>query len=168
MGALSHGGEGVIAGVVIRPLRIIADGRGAVLHMLRADWPEFHRFGEIYFSEVAPGAVKAWKRHFRMTQHFAVPVGRIRLVIHDAREGSPTRGQTQVLELGRPDAYVLAVIPPMLWYGFSAIGDRPALLANCADLPHDPAESEQLDPADAEASIPYLWSNESISPSKDL
>ncbi len=144
-----------IDGVIITELRQISDERGAVLHMLRCDAPEFVRFGECYFSEVLPGAIKAWKRHRAQTQHLAVPVGRIRLVIYDDRESSPTRGNLQVLELGRPDAYLRLRIPPGLWYGFACISATPALLANCADLPHDPADSE-LWPAN-DSTIPYAW-----------
>lgn len=154
MGHVIPPGE-CLAGVELRPLRIIADSRGAVLHMVRTDAPGFERFGEIYFSEAAPGAVKGWKRHQRMTQRFAVPSGRMRIVIFDDREGSPTRASLQIVELGRPDAYQLLVIPPQLWYGFAAIGSEPALMANCADLPHDPSESESVDPALGR--IPYVW-----------
>src|SRR5687768_10474343 len=32
-----------IDGVRVRPLRVIEDHRGAVLHMLRSDWPEFDK-----------------------------------------------------------------------------------------------------------------------------
>jgi dTDP-4-dehydrorhamnose 3,5-epimerase len=144
-----------IDGVITTELCQISDERGAVLHMLRSDALEFVRFGECYFSEVLPGAIKAWKRHRVQTQHLAVPVGRIRLVIYDDRVSSPTQGNFQVLELGRPDAYVRLVIPPGLWYGFACISVTPALLANCADLPHDPAESE-LWPAN-DSRIPYAW-----------
>ena len=52
-----------IDGVVITELRQISDERGSVLHMFRCDSPEFVRFGECYFSELLPGAVKAWKRN---------------------------------------------------------------------------------------------------------
>ena len=144
-----------IDGVIAAKLRQISDNRGSVLHMLRSDEPDFVRFGECYFSEVLPGAIKAWKRHRVQTQNLAVPVGRIRLVIYDDRKGSTTWGEVLNLELGRPDAYLRLLIPPGLWYGFSCIGARPALLANCADLPHDPTESEVRmfnDPA-----IPYAW-----------
>lgn len=146
-----------VSGVRVRPLRIFEDERGAVLHMLRSDSPEFDHFGEIYFSEVRPGVVKAWKRHLRMTQRFAVPAGRMRLVIHDDRQGSATTGATMTIELGRPDAYVLVTVPPLVWYGFAALGDQPALMANCSNLPHDPAEAEQLDPVAAAGRIPYVW-----------
>lgn len=133
-----------ISGLIVTPLREIADSRGAVLHMLRADAPEFRAFGECYFSEVKLGAIKAWKRHHRQTQNLAVPVGRVRFVVYDSRESSPTKGLLDMIELGRPDAYVRLCIPPMLWYGFTAIADRPSLVVNCADVPHDPAESESL------------------------
>ena len=144
-----------IDGVIITELRQIVDQRGAVLHMMRCDAPEFVRFGECYFSEIAPGAIKAWKRHQAQSQNLAVPAGRIRLVIHDSREKSASRGQTMVMELGRPDAYLRVGIPKGLWYGFACISATPALLANCADLPHDPFDNE-MRPAD-DPEIPYTW-----------
>ena len=147
----------MIAGVERHPLRVISDSRGAVLHMLRADAPHFRGFGEVYFSEVVPGAVKAWKRHKRMTQRFAVPVGRIKLVIFDDRSGSATTGEVEVVEIGRPDAYSLVIVPPLLWYGFTCISAGSALLANCPDLPHDPSEAETVDMS-AAGRIPYAWS----------
>ena len=144
-----------IEGLIITELRQVNDERGSVLHMLRCDAPEFTRFGECYFSEVLPGAIKAWKRHRVQTQNVTVPVGRVRLVIYDDQVGSSSRGQLQVLELGRPDAYWRLRIQPGLWYGFACIGETPALLANCADLPHHPGESEAL-PVD-HPTIPYNW-----------
>lgn len=147
--------DGRIEGVTLTELRELGDERGTVLHMLRSDAPEFTRFGECYFSEVSPGAIKAWKRHRAQTQNLAVPMGRIRVAIYDDREGSATRGNLQVLELGRPDAYLRLRVPPGLWYGFQCISATPALVANCADLPHDPAEGEQR-PAD-DPTIPYHW-----------
>ncbi len=133
-----------IDGVVVLPLKQIEDERGAVLHMLRSDSPLFSRFGEIYFSIINPGTVKAWKHHRVMTQRFAVPVGRIRLVLFDDRMDSPSKGQVEEIILGRPDSYYLICIPPVIWYGFKGISEMPALLANCSDIPHDPNESEQL------------------------
>lgn len=152
--------EASIQGVTITALGQVADERGAVLHMLRADSPGFTRFGECYFSEVKPGIVKAWKRHRVQSQALAVPIGRIRLAIFDDRTGSATRGHLQVLELGRPDAYVRVQIPPDLWYGFACIGTIPALVANCADLPHQPGEGETR--ASDDSLIPYGWQRNSV------
>ena len=141
-GALS--GHYTIEGLALTALREIRDERGAVLHMLRADAPEFAGFGELYFSEILPGARKAWKLHRTHTQNLAVPVGRIRVVIYDSRPHSPTAGAVAAIDLGRPDAYQRLRIPPSLWYGFKCLSDTPALIANCCDRVHDPAESESL------------------------
>jgi len=156
MPTLNHSDPaGPIEGVVVTELRQIIDERGAVLHMLRSDAADFTGFGECYFSEILPGVVKAWKRHRRQTQNFAVPNGRIRVVIYDDRRSSGTLGHLQILELGRPDAYRRLTVPPGLWYGFSCLGASPALLANCCDLTHDPSESE-TQPVNCPA-IPYAW-----------
>jgi dTDP-4-dehydrorhamnose 3,5-epimerase len=134
-----------ISGLGVVPLREIADNRGAVLHMFRADAPDFQGFGECYFSEINPRVIKGWKRHRKQTQNLAVPIGRVRFVIYDDRETSATREVFDVIELGRPDAYVRLRIPPMLWYGFKCISEQPGLVANCVDLPHDPTESDVRD-----------------------
>jgi len=141
--AISTAGP-TIDGLAVIPLRAIVDDRGAVLHMLRADAPDFGAFGECYFSEINPGVIKGWKRHRRQTQNIAVPIGRVRFVIYDARESSSTRGCLDVVELGRPDAYARLRIPPMLLYGFTCTSELPALVVNCADIPHDPAESDTV------------------------
>jgi dTDP-4-dehydrorhamnose 3,5-epimerase len=148
------GSRGEIEGVTLLPLRRLEDERGAVLHMLRADAAHFQGFGEIYFSTVHPGAVKAWRRHRRMTLQVAVPVGTVRLVLYDDRPASSTRGLLQELETGERD-YRLVIVPPEIWYGFQGIGEATALIANCASHPHDESEVERLDPeTDA---LPYRW-----------
>jgi dTDP-4-dehydrorhamnose 3,5-epimerase len=155
LGRLKMDGASDIVGVVIQPLKQMVDERGAVLHMLRGDSPLFTQFGEIYFSLILPGVVKAWKRHRRMTQHFAVPVGQIQLVLYDDRPTSASRGRLEEYTLGRPDHYVLILIPPLVWYGFQGIADQASLVANCTDLVHDPAEVENL-PASSPV-FPYTW-----------
>ncbi len=145
----------MIDGVAIRPLRQICDERGKVMHMLRADWPEFDQFGEIYFSCVYPGAIKAWHIHKKMVLNYAVPHGRIKLVLHDDRDGSPTKGETQEIHLG-PENYNLVTIPTLVWNGFKGVGTDMSIVANCASIPHDPDEIERKDPFDKV--IGYDWS----------
>jgi dTDP-4-dehydrorhamnose 3,5-epimerase len=144
-----------VEGVGVFPLKQFADERGKVMHMLRADAPHFERFGEIYFSVIRPGAIKAWKRHRVVTQNLAVPLGRIRLVVFDSREASRTFGAVQEMDLGEGD-YALVRIPPMLWYGFRGMAAGDSLIANCASLPHDPAEAESISPDSG--LVPYRWS----------
>jgi dTDP-4-dehydrorhamnose 3,5-epimerase len=148
-------GPSLIGGVILTELRQIVDKRGAVLHMLRSDGPDHVPIGECYFSEILPGAVKAWKRHRLQTQNLAVPVGRVRLIVYDDRESSSSHGTVETYTLGRPDAYFRVRIPAGLWYGFSCVSETSALLANCTDRPHDPSESDARsldDPA-----MPAVW-----------
>ena len=116
-----------IQGVKITPLREISDSRGSVLHMLRSDADDFLDFGECYFSEVLPGAIKAWKYHYTQVQNIAVPSGLMRLVLFDGRDSSITYGNILELELGRPEAYKRVKIPPKIWYGFACLSSMPAI-----------------------------------------
>ena len=112
------------------------------------------QFGEIYFSYVYPGAVRAWHVHKKMTLNYAVPVGRVKLVLYDDRESSPTRGNLVEIFTG-PEDYKLITIPPRIWNGFKGIGPDAAIVANCSTLPHEPDEIERLDPFSDR--IPYDW-----------
>ena len=145
----------MIEGVTITPLSQILDERGKIMHMLRCSDPHFVSFGEIYFSCVHPGVVKAWHLHKRMVLNYAVPLGNIKFVLYDERETSSTRGQVQEIFLG-PDNYCLVTVPPLIWNGFKGIGTSTALVANCASIPHDPDEIERLNPFGSQ--IPYDWS----------
>jgi dTDP-4-dehydrorhamnose 3,5-epimerase len=145
----------MIQGVTVLPLRQIPDERGKIMHMLRATDPHFQRFGEIYFSGVYPGAIKAWHIHTRMTLKYAVPVGMIKLVLYDDRPDSPTRGELNELFVGESN-YSLVTVPPHVWNGFKGIGTVSALVANCATEPHDPEEIQRMDPFSPR--IPYDWS----------
>ena len=151
--------ETAILGVKIQPLKIIPTVGGPVLHLLRSDYalmPTFPQgFGEIYCSEVEYLAIKGWKKHLRQTQLFAVPVGTLKIVLYDGRTDSKSFGQILEITLGRPDNYSLLKIPPNIWYSFKAESTPIALLINCADLPHDPSESQTL-PLTTEE-IPYTW-----------
>ena len=143
-----------IEDVYVQPLRKICDERGMVMHMLRCDSPLFRRFGEIYFSQAFPGVVKGWHVHRRQTQHYAVVQGMIKLVLYDLRADSPSCGTLEEHFLGE-DNYCLVRIPFGVANGYKAYGVKPALVANCADLPHDPEEMQRIDPLEGE--IAYDW-----------
>lgn len=143
----------MIAGVRKVALRRIPDERGTVHHMLRNDDPHFLGFGEIYFTTIYREVIKGWHRHREMTLNYAVPHGRIKLVLFDDRPDSATSGALEEHFLG-PDDYALVQIPPGVWNGFKGISDM-ALVANCCTHTHDLSRSDRLDPF--ENHIPYDW-----------
>jgi dTDP-4-dehydrorhamnose 3,5-epimerase len=144
----------MIDGVKIVPLRKICDERGMILHLLKATDEHFLEFGEIYFSCGYPGIVKAWHIHKEMTLNNACIVGMIKLVLYDLRPDSPTKGELMELFIGE-DNYCLVQIPPGITNGYKAYGDKMAMLANCATMPHDRNELIYIDPF--ENDIPYDW-----------
>lgn len=161
-----------VVGADVMELGLVPTSGGRVMHALRGDYALTpHRLedgrlavGEIYFSEVEPGQVRAWKRHSRQTQHFCVPSGRLGLVLFDDRPDSLSRGSLARFLLGPDDLYALVRIPHGVWYGFASLGKGSALVCNVTDIPHDPAEGERLDPASPEAArFPFDWNKVSLS-----
>ena len=144
----------MIDGVQIIPLKRIPDERGTIMHMLRCTDPHFQQFGEIYFSTVYKGIVKAWHKHTEMTLNYACVHGRIKEVLYDDRPDSPTKGEVMEVFLG-PDNYSLLIVPPDVWNGFKGMSDPYAIVANCCTHAHDPSRSERLHPFENE--IPYDW-----------
>ena len=148
-----------IQGVEIIKKNQIVDDRGIILHMLRVDDKNYKKFGEIYFSTVRPNKIKGWHLHKKMTLNYAVVFGEIKFVLYDSRPNSKTKGQIQKFLLSQSN-YKFISVPPLIWNGFKGIGNKTAIVANCADLPHDKEEIERKLPFDS--SIPYDW-NEDIS-----
>lgn len=144
----------MIEGVNVFPLLRIQDERGMVMRMLRADDAHFEGFGEIYFSVIYPGIIKGWHLHSRMTIHYAVLIGNIKLVLYDQRPGSGTHGELQEIVFGDIN-YQLVRVPPGIVNGFTAVGGEKAVVANCASIPHDPSEITRIDPFSP--AIPYSW-----------
>lgn len=123
---------------VTKLARIKTEG-GDVLHALKQSDAGFSGFGEVYFSNVNFGAVKAWKRHKRMTMNLVVPVGKVRFVFYDVDLDSFKE------ELIGEDNYVRLTVPPGIWFGFQGVSRAQNLVLNIASIPHDPTEAERCD-----------------------
>jgi dTDP-4-dehydrorhamnose 3,5-epimerase len=130
-------GAGMIDQVLETPLKIIDTTGGCVMHAMKCSDEGFSGFGEAYFSTVQSGSVKAWKRHKDMTLNIVVPVGSIRFVIYNEQ-------QFKEVIISRKN-YIRLTVPPMLWFGFQAVGDETAILMNVASIEHDPDEVERKD-----------------------
>jgi dTDP-4-dehydrorhamnose 3,5-epimerase len=147
---------GQLEGVQISPLQKIDVVGGDVYHAMKQSDAGYEGFGEAYFSFVNPSAIKAWKQHTSMTLNLVVPVGKVRVVIVDQREGSPTCGQFQEVTLS-PDMYHRLTVPPMLWVGFQGLAGITSMMLNMANIEHSPEESNNKDVDE----ILFNWTNES-------
>lgn len=132
-----------IEGVMLTPLKIIPGDAGDVLHAMQRTDASFCGFGEVYFSTVNKGQIKAWKRHREMTLNLVVPCGEIKFVLYDDRTESPTCGKILEVVLSRGN-YQRLTVPPMIWAGFMGMGDGLNMLLNIASIPHDSQEADRL------------------------
>lgn len=144
----------MIDGVKITEKKQIFDERGKVMHMIKSSDPEFNNFGEIYFSCINPGVIKAWHIHKKMTLNYIVLSGQIKFVIFDSRKDSNTYGETMELFLS-PENYKLVTVPPNVWNGFKGLGNTVSIVANCSDYEHTDDEIMRED-YDSQT-IPYNW-----------
>lgn len=141
-----------IDGVLLMPLKVIDVSGGDVLHGMKCSDSGYLGFGEAYFSEVEPGAVKAWKRHKKMTLNLMVPLGAVRFIIFDDRKYSKSKGKYQEVILSRNN-YCRMTVPPMVWMGFQGIDENTSMLLNIADIEHVPEEADRKEINE----IKYEW-----------
>tara|TARA_B100001250_G_C19610606_1_gene704774 strand:+ start:436 stop:864 length:429 start_codon:yes stop_codon:yes gene_type:complete len=123
---------------------------GKVLHAIKNDDEGFKGLGEVYFSFIESGAVKAWKLHKEMTLNLVVPLGMVRFVFCDPIKPNDFR----VEDIGE-DNYVRLNVPPNIWFGFQGISDMKSLITNIANIKHDPEEVERKELKD----FSYKWGN---------
>ncbi len=117
----------VIDGVQIIDLLRHADDGGAMTELARLTDGRPQAIAgftvrQINYSEVAPGAIKAFHLHTRQTDVWYVPpADRMLVVLTDVREGSRTEGQHTRLVLGNGSSQLLR-IPPGVAHGVRNLG----------------------------------------------
>ena len=135
--------------ILVTPLRRIPTIGGDVMHALKDSDEGFNGFGEVYFSWVEQGAIKAWKYHQNMTLNLVVPLGEISFVFHINDQENCFRTEN----IGE-EQYVRLTVPPGIWFGFQGRGSGQSLLMNLADMAHDPDEVLRKKTSE----IVYNWS----------
>jgi dTDP-4-dehydrorhamnose 3,5-epimerase len=146
----------MIQGVRTKDLKVIPDERGLLMEMMRCDDEFFQKFGQVYLSVVYPGVVKGWHYHKIQTDHFVIVKGMAKVVLHDSRDDSPTKGETNEFFLGENNRK-LVVVPPLVLHGMKGIGMEPAYLVNVPTeaYNYDDPDEYRVDPHTG--GIPYDW-----------
>ena len=147
----------MIDGVKVKKLRVIPDERGRLTEILRSDDKEFFtKFGQVYITTAYPGVTKAWHYHKKQADNMAVIHGMMKIVLYDAREDSPTKGEINEFFVGEHNP-ILIQIPPFVFHGFKCISQDEALVINCPTESYNYKEPDEyrVDPHDN--NIPYDW-----------
>ena len=127
--------------IIITPIPPISVEGGNVLHGLKMGDIGFAGFGEIYFSWILGGYVKAWKCHSKMTMNLVVPVGKVKFVFHSSIN---SKDNYRIISIGE-DEYCRITVPPGIWFGFQGINKEKSLVVNIANVPHDSDEVQRLE-----------------------
>lgn len=113
----------VIGGVFTVPLRAFADDCGYFFESFRRSWVPGSRDmvqGNVSFSKA--GVLRGLHYHLKQADFWLVPSGLVRAALYDMRASSPTRGRSEVIELG--DGHPLGLyIPKGVAHGFCALVD---------------------------------------------
>jgi dTDP-4-dehydrorhamnose 3,5-epimerase len=151
----------MIAGVIVKPLKLLPDERGFLMEMLRADDALFEAFGQVYITGCKAGVAKAWHYHRQQSDHFVCVAGTALLVLYDPRQDSPTRGEVQELVLDAPPcrraAPLLVKIPPLVLHGFTALDCEEARIINVPTLPYRYSDPDEFRYPWNSPEIPYRW-----------
>ncbi|MBM3217755.1 MAG: dTDP-4-dehydrorhamnose 3,5-epimerase [Candidatus Rokubacteria bacterium] len=143
----SYAPRPAIEGVQIVELKRFHDDGGSMTELARLvdGAPEGlsgFTLRQINFSEIEPGAIKAFHLHTRQTDvWFVPPSDRVLLVLVDVRKGSRTEGATMRLVLGSGAARLVR-IPPGVAHGARNLGPATARIIYFTDLHFSPDPSD--------------------------
>lgn len=142
-----YAGRTRIDGVEIVELKRFNDDGGAITELgrltagMHTQLPGFE-VKQVNYSEMEPGAIKAFHMHFRQTDVWYVPpCDKLLLVLHDVRQGSPTEGQTMRFVLGDGKDRLVR-IPPGVAHGARNIGRSTGRILYMVDVQFSPNPDE--------------------------
>jgi dTDP-4-dehydrorhamnose 3,5-epimerase len=140
----------MIEGVVLKDLVTHSDERGFFRELIRVTDDFFTEgFGQLSHSLMYAGVIKAWHVHQAQVDWWYVPIGVLKVAVHDLRNASATKGMTEEFFLGENQPARVVRIPPGVAHGCKAISG-PAHLFYLTSRTYDPADEGRIahdDPA---------------------
>jgi len=128
----------VIAGVYVVEPTLHGDQRGMFIETYRREWfPNGREMLQGNWSNKQQGAVVGLHYHLHQADYWYTPVGTIRVVLHDLREGGPTDGATQTIDISGEN-HLGVYIPPGVAHGFAALTD--VVMTYLVDGYYNPAD----------------------------
>ena len=149
-------GQTLIEGVKVKELKVLPDGRGKLMEILRSDEPMFEQFGQAYVTVCKPRVVKGWHYHKVQVDHFVCLQGKAKVVLYDPRKGSKTYGEVNEFVIGW-DRPLLIKIPSLVYHGFTALENREAMILNIPTQAYRHARPDEFRASPFSEEIPYDW-----------
>lgn len=95
--------------------------------------------GQINYSELVPGVVKAFHRHQKQTDYWCVIRGNAKVVLVDERSG---KREIKTYCVGEQNPQVIE-IPPGVWHGYTPIGNQMAGMLYWVTERYNPASPDE-------------------------
>jgi dTDP-4-dehydrorhamnose 3,5-epimerase-like enzyme len=146
-----------IEGVELKQLSSHPDHRGSLTELINLNDPFWREpVVHAYAIEIAPGRIKGWALHRRQADRVFHGGGRVRTVLHDGREGSPTYGAFAEFWFAE-SRKGLVRIPPGVWHAQQNYGESTATLINFPTVPYDPVDPDKyrIDPTSGEIAFDF-------------
>lgn len=87
----------------------------------------YEEINHLYWIVTSKGVLRKWGVHETTIDTYSAVFGQLEVALWDSREGSPTFGQTLIVELNADKGEALR-IPPGVWHTFRAKSDKVVLL----------------------------------------
>jgi dTDP-4-dehydrorhamnose 3,5-epimerase len=148
--------ENQIAGVDMRRLVQMVDGRGDLTVLMSDRFGEKYRTPHVYLVTAAARSIRAWVYHKRQSDRLAYTMGRLRVVLYDLRPDSPTHGAVNVIEAGAANR-ILLTIPPFVAHAVQNLGNEDTFFVNMPTRAYDPANPDKSRVPFDHPGIPYRF-----------
>ena len=150
--------QDLIDGVVAREVVNVQRSFGYLTEIFRGDWG-LDDFGvdQVFQSVLEAGCVTAWHAHALTTDRIFVNWGRMRIVLYDGREGSPTKGMLNQFIFGATRPAMLIILP-RVWHGVQALSQNsPSALLNVVDHAYNYEQPDHYRLPEDTDQIPYQF-----------
>ncbi|MGM0887467.1 MAG: dTDP-4-dehydrorhamnose 3,5-epimerase family protein [Bacillota bacterium] len=150
----------MIEGVKVKKLVKHCDDRGFFAELVRDDEPELlSRFGQASCSMSYPGVIKAFHYHEKQDDLWFFPSGNAQVVLFDLREGSSTKGETDVYYMGEENPIML-LIPKGVAHGYRVLGQKPATILYFTTESYNPMNPDEKRIKWDDSEIGFSWETE--------
>ncbi|MGE6610544.1 dTDP-4-dehydrorhamnose 3,5-epimerase family protein [Peribacillus sp. NPDC076916] len=150
----------MIEGVKVKKLVKHCDDRGFFAELVRDDEPELlSRFGQASCSMSYPGVIKAFHYHEKQDDLWFFPSGNAQVVLYDLREGSSTKGETDVYYMGEENPIML-LIPKGVAHGYRVLGQKSATILYFTTESYNPKNPDEKRINWDDSAIGFSWETE--------
>jgi dTDP-4-dehydrorhamnose 3,5-epimerase len=146
-----------IEGCAAVPLGQAEDHRGSLIELLTTRDEAIAPIVHVYQVHAGPRSVRAWVFHKLQSDRLCFTTGRFRVVLYDAREGSPTAGRLNELVVGG-DNPVLLTIPPFVIHGVQNLEDTTSTFVNLPTRAYHHADPDKYRLPARSPLVPYAFS----------